>query len=50
MNKTINYEITYKTRGDLNSIKYISLDYAGYKDTRQSTEGNLFIIAERPVS
>jgi len=47
---TINYGITYKAGGDLNSIVYVDSDYAECKDTRQSTEENLFIVAGGPVS
>jgi len=28
----------------LNPVGYVDLDYAGYKDTRRSTEGNIFIV------
>jgi len=46
----MNYEITYKGGGDLEPIGYINSNYAGCKDTRRSTEGNIFIIAGGLIS
>ena len=34
----------------MNPIGYVDSDYAGCKDTRRSTEGNVFIVAGGPVS
>ena len=34
--------ITYKGGGSLEPIGYVDPDYAGCKDTRQSTKGNIF--------
>jgi len=48
--KTIDYRIIYKGGETLNPINYIDLDYASYKNTRCSTKGNIFIIANGPVS
>ena len=47
---TINYGITYKGGGSLKPSRYVDLDYVGCKDTRQSTEGNIFMVAGGPVS
>jgi len=34
----------------LNPVGYVDLDYAGCKDTKRSTEGNIFIVVGGPVS
>ena len=47
---TINYRITYKGGESLKPYGYVDSNYAGCKDTRQSTEGNIFMVAEGPVS
>jgi len=47
---TIDYGITYRGGGTLNPIGYMDSDYAGCKDTKHSTEGNVFIVAGEPVS
>jgi len=47
---TIDYGITYREGGTLNPIGYVDSDYASCKDTRRSTEGNVFIIAGGLVS
>jgi len=47
---TIDYRITYRRGGTLNPIGYVNSDYAGCKDIRRSTEGNVFIVAGGPVS
>jgi len=47
---TIDYGITYRGGGTLNPIGYVNSDYAGCKDTRCSTEGNVFIVVGGPVS
>jgi len=46
----MDYEITYKEDGDLEPVGYVDSDYAGCKDTRWSTEDNIFMIAGRPIS
>jgi len=46
----MDYGITYKEGGDLEPVGYVDSDYTGYKDTRQSTEGNIFMIARGPIS
>ena len=47
---TIDYGITYRGGGTLNPIGYVDSDYAGCKDTRRSTEGNVFIVTGGPIS
>jgi len=44
------YGIIYQCDGSLNPIKYVDSDFAGYKDTRQSTEGNVFLVARGTIS
>jgi len=44
------YGITYKGSSSLEPIGYVDSDYAGCRDTRQSTEGNIFIVAGDPIS
>jgi len=46
----IDYGVTYKVTGDLNPIGYVNSDFAGCKDTRHSTEGNIFLVAGGPIS
>jgi len=48
--RTIDYGVTYKATGDLNPISYVDSDFARYKDTRCSTEGNIFLMAGGPIS
>jgi len=47
---TMDYRITYKGGDNLEPIGYVDSNYAGCKDTRQSTEGNIFMIAKGPIS
>jgi len=47
---TKHYGITYKGGSSLEPIGYIDSDYAGYRDTRWSTEGNIFLVASGPIS
>jgi len=47
---TTYYELVYQGREDFNPVGYINSDYAGCKNICQSTEGNIFIVAEDPVS
>ena len=35
---------------DLNPTGYVDSDFAGCRDTRRSTEGNIFVVAGGPVS
>ena len=44
------YGITYKGGNSLELIGYIDSNYASCKDTRWSTEGNVFIVAGSPIS
>jgi len=46
----INYGIMYKGGNELEPIGYVNSDYAGYKNTRQSTKGNIFMVVRRPIS
>ena len=46
----MDYRIRYKGEASLSPIGYVDSDYAGCKDTRRSTEGNIFIVAGGPVS
>ena len=46
----INYGIMYKGGGELEPIGYVDSDYAGCKNTRQSTEENIFMVAGGPIS
>jgi len=45
----IDYSITYKEGSSLQPHGYVDSDYAGYRDTRRSTEENIFIVASEPV-
>jgi len=47
---TTHYRVTFKAESNLNPISYINSDFAGCKESRQSTKGNIFIVAGRPVS
>jgi len=47
---TTNYSITYRAGESLNLVGYIDIDFAGYKETRRSTEGNIFIVVRGLVS
>ena len=42
--------MVYQSRGNLNSVGYVNSDYAGCKNMCQSIKGNIFIVAEGPVS
>jgi len=41
----MDYGITYKDSGNLEPIDYVDSNYARCKDTRWSTEDNIFMIA-----
>ena len=47
---TKHYSITYKGGSSLEPIGYVDSDYAGCRDTRRSTEGNVFVVAGGPIS
>ena len=47
---TKHYGITYKGGSSLEPVGYVDSDYAGCRDTRRSTEGNIFLVAGGPVS
>jgi len=47
---TKHYGITYKGSSSLEPIGYVDSDYAGCRDTRWSTEGNIFLVAGSPIS
>ena len=47
---TKHYGITYKGGSSLELIRYVDSDYAGCKDTRHLTEGNVFVVAGGPIS
>jgi len=47
---TKHYGIIYRGSEKLSSTGFVDSDYAGCKDTRRSTEGNIFIVAGEPVS
>jgi len=47
---TLDYGIMYKAGGELNPVEYVDSDFAGCCNTRQSTEGAIFLVAGGPVS
>ena len=47
---TKNYGITYRGGEKLSPTGFVDSDYAGCKDTRRSTEDNVFIVVGGPVS
>jgi len=47
---TLNYAIRYHAGAILDLVGYVDSDFAGYKNTRCSTEGNIFVVAGGPVS
>jgi len=48
--RTLDYAIRYHAGAILDPVGYIDSDFAGCKNTRCSTEGNIFILAGGPVS
>jgi len=46
---TMHYGIIYHANGILEPVGYVDSDFAGYKNSRRSTEGNVFIVAEGPI-
>ena len=47
---TKHYDITYKGSSSLEPIGYVDSDYTSCRDTRRSTEGNVFVVAGGPIS
>jgi len=47
---TTHYGVTFKAEGNLDPISYIDSDFAGCRESRQSTEGNIFIVTGGLVS
>jgi len=47
---TLDYIIRYRTGATLDPVRYVDSNFAGCKNTRRSTEGNIFMVAGGPVS
>ena len=47
---TMYYGITYHANGILEPVGYVGSDFAGCKNSRQSTKENVFIVARGPIS
>jgi len=47
---TTHYGVMFQVGGNLDPIGYVNSDFAGYRELRWSTEGNIFIVAGGPVS
>ena len=47
---TTHYGVTFQAGGNLDPIGYVDSNFAGCRESRQSTEGNIFIVAGGPVS
>ena len=47
---TLNHGIMYRAGTTLNPVGYVDSNFAGCKNTRRSTEGNIFVVAGGPVS
>jgi len=47
---TLDYTIRYRAGATLDPVEYVDSDFAKYKNTRHSTEGNIFVVARGPVS
>jgi len=45
----LDYTIRYRAGAILDPVEYIDSDFAGYKNTRRSTKGNIFVVAGEPV-
>jgi len=48
--RTLDYAIRYRAGATLDLVGYVDSDFAGCKNTRLSTKGNIFIVAGGPVS
>ena len=46
----MHYGITYYANGILEPVRYVNSDFAGCKNLRQSTKGNVFTVAGGPIS
>ena len=46
---TLDYAIRYRAGATLDPVGYVDFDFAGCKNTRCSTEGNIFVVAGEPV-
>jgi len=46
----IDYGITYRAGASLDPVGYVDSDFAGCKTMRQSTKGNIFLVARGLVS
>ena len=47
---TTHYRVMFQVGGNLDPIGYVNSDFAGCRELRWSTEGNIFIVAGGPVS
>ena len=47
---TLDYGLRYRAGAPLGPVGYVDSDFAGCKNTRRSTEGNIFVVAGGPVS
>jgi len=47
---TLDYTIRYRAGATLDPVRYVDSDFAGCKNTRRSTEGNIFMVAGGLVS
>ena len=47
---TKHYEVIYKGSSSLESIRYVNSEYASYRDTRQLTKENIFLVANGLIS
>ena len=47
---TMHYRILYRGGESINPVGYVDSDFVGCRDTRQSTKGNVFLVAGGPVS
>lgn len=47
---TLDYRILYKRDGSLKPIGFVDADYGGYADTRRSTSGELYVMADGLVA
>ncbi|KAF2888384.1 hypothetical protein ILUMI_17789 [Ignelater luminosus] len=50
LQQTLQYKITYSKTGQIEATEYTDADYAGCADTRKSTSGYIFIMANGPVT
>ena len=50
LQRTKDYMLTYRRTDNLEIIAYSDSNYAGYKDTRKSTSGYIFMLSNEPIS